>query len=157
MFFFALLVVSFAVQKSLIQSHLFTFDSGACALRDSSRENVSTAGSLGLVHAHFPDMKLQMMESSPFEVIIFPSLCFSWLGYGTRRSLSPWKKGPPCTYCSAPRPVFVEKVLKETDWNWISSSILLGVSMKVALKKIFPPSRACGNVSGLPHLERFAH
>lgn len=32
-FFFALLVVSFAVQKSLIQSHLFTFDSGACALR----------------------------------------------------------------------------------------------------------------------------
>ena len=95
-------------------------------------------GPWDFVHARFPDMKLQMMESSPFEVIIFPSLCFSWLGYGTRRSLSPWKKGPPCTYCSAPRPVFVEKVLKETDWNSISSSILLGISTQVALKFFFP-------------------
>ena len=95
-------------------------------------------GPWDFVHARFPDMKLQMMESSPFEVIIFPSLCFSRLGYGTRRSLSPWKKGPPCTYCSAPRPVFVEKVLKETDWNSISSSILLGISTQVALKFFFP-------------------
>ena len=54
--FFTLLVVSFAVQKLfiLIQSHLFPFDSVACALRDSSREDVSTAGSPGFCACTFP-------------------------------------------------------------------------------------------------------
>ena len=56
MFFFTFLVVSFAVQKlfTLIQAHLFTFDSVAHALRDSSREDVGTAGSLGFCPCTFP-------------------------------------------------------------------------------------------------------
>lgn len=86
--------------------------------------------------------KAAPLRWSFFQICVFLGLGLEHGGLG---ALGRW---PPCTYCSALRPAFMEKVLKETDWNRVRSSIHLWVSMKVAFLKKLSPSLACGMSQG---------
>ena len=90
-----------------------------------------TVGSLGFCACTFPLIwGCRWWKAAPWRWSFFPVCVFLGLGveHGGLQAFGRWA---PCTYCSAPRPLFMEKVLKETDWSWVSSSIHLWVSMKV--------------------------
>lgn len=81
-----------------------------------------------------------------------------FLGLGSEHgglSLSPWKMCPVHILLSSQAWVYGKKFLKKQIEIEQDQVFTCGFPQKLLF--LFSPSLACGNVSGLPHLERFVH